>query len=153
VDRFTAAIVAGVLVLVVVGVAVAVLLRGQEVKPDLGTPGGVAMAYELALQRGDAEQAWDLLATSAKANASREEFLLRAGGRRSVEDRSRLSIDAEEVTGETARVELTRTYPGSGGPFGLGGSYSQRMTVRLVREGGSWRITVPSEPYLLTSRP
>jgi hypothetical protein len=77
VDRFTAAIVAGVLGLVIVSVAIAVLLRGREMAPDLGTPGGVALAYELALQRGDPEQAWDLLATSAKAATSRDQFLLR----------------------------------------------------------------------------
>ena len=44
-----------------------------------------------------------------------------------------------------------QTYSGSGGFFlGAGSSSSTTLTtVRLVREGPAWRISVPPDDYLL----
>lgn len=153
-DRFTAAIVIGVLGLVAAGVVAAVAARGTETPPDLSTPGGVALAYELAVLRGDGERAWELLAESARANADRDEFLARVGHWRGSSDRSeRLTVEVEEIDADRARVELTRTHGSSGGLFNFGETYSTRNTVRLVRQDGQWRISVPSEPYLLRPGP
>lgn len=151
-DRFTAAIVAGVLLLVVAGVGTALVLQGRETPPDLATPSGVALAYELALQRGKPDRAWDLLAASVQARAERDQFLLRAGTHYR-EDRMRLLVEDERIEGDTARVDLVQVYPSSGGPFGLGGgSYSTRQNVQLVREDGAWRISVPPDPWLVLER-
>ncbi len=152
-DRFTWGIAAGVVVLVLVGVGTAVALRGQAAPPDLTTPSGVTLAYALALQRGDAERAWELLAGSAQASTTRERFLQRAGGARGPDDRVRLATEDEQVAGDTARVDLVRTYPG-GGLLSFGApAPSTHSTVRLVREGSQWRISVPPDPLLLLDRP
>jgi hypothetical protein len=148
-DRFTWAVVGGVLGLVVVGVVAASIVRGRETPPDLNTPSGVVLAYALAEQRGDGQAAWDLLAPSVQARADRERFLARFGERGS--DRAFLSTESETTTGDTASVALVRTYPSSGGIFGST-SYSNRNTVRLVREPEGWRITVPPDDYLLVDR-
>lgn len=149
-DRFTWGIAAGVLALVVAAVAVAAVERGRAVPPDLGTPAGVVLAYEQALQRGDAERAWELLSTTAQASTRKERFLTRAGVGRPRDDRVRLSVENQQpLDAETATVELVRSYTGSGGPFGFGGSGQSRTTVRLKLEGGQWRISAPPEPYLL----
>jgi hypothetical protein len=146
-DRFTFAVVGGVLALVAAGLVTAASLRGQlSSTPDLSTPGGVALAYAVAEQRGDAQAAWDLLAASAQQRGDRERFLARAG--HTQPDNTYLSTDDERVDGDTASVTLVETYPGSGGLLGRSTSTS-RATVRLVREPAGWRITVPPDDFLL----
>src|ERR671930_2101460 len=116
-DRFTFAVVGGVLALVAAGLVTAVSLRGQVGSaPDLSTPAGVALAYAVAEQRGDAQAAWDLLAPSAQQRGDRERFLARAG--HTQPDNTYLSTDDERVDGDTASVTLVETYPGSGGLLG-----------------------------------
>ncbi len=145
-DRFTLAVVGGVLALVVVGLAAAAVLRDRAQPPDPTTPGGVVLTYELAEQRGDPQTAWDLLAASAQAKADHERFLAFAGH----PDTAYLTTENEQIDSLGASVVLVRTTPASGGIFG-GSSYSSRTTVRLVAEGSpsAWRISVPPDDYLL----
>ena len=148
-DRFTFAVVGGVLALVAAGLVTAASLRGQVGSaPDLNTPAGVALAYAAAEQRGDAQAAWDLLATSAQQRGDRERFLARAG--HSQPDNAYLSTDDERVDGDTASVTLVETYPGSGGLLGRA-TYTNRVTIRLARESAGWRITVPPDDFLLVA--
>jgi hypothetical protein len=154
VTRSTWAIVGGVLGLVALALGLAVVMPSRQPPPDLTTPDGVTLAYALAVQRGDLDQAWDLLSTSAKAQATRERFITRAEAIRNSYERARLSVEDVRAEGETARVDMVRTYPSSGGPFGFGSnSYSNRSTVRLVREAGQWRISTPPDPFLLDRLP
>ena len=145
-DRFTIAVVAGVLVLVVAGLGVAAAFRGREQPPDLSVPSGVVLAYAQAEQRGDTAAAWDLLSPSAQARTTRDRFIARAGGDGS--QRGYLSTEDLGTDGDSARVALVRTYPASGGLFGSR-SYTQRSTVVLARGDAGWRITVPPDDYLL----
>ena len=148
-DRFTFAVVGGVLALVAAGLVTAASLRGQVGSaPDLNTPAGVALAYAAAEQRGDAQAAWDLLATSAQQRGDRERFLARAG--HSQPDNAYLSTDEERVDGDTASFTLVETYPGSGGLLGRA-TYTNRVTIRLARESAGWRITVPPDDFLLVA--
>jgi len=149
-DRFTYAVIAGVLVLVAVGLGATAVLRGREVPPDLSTPGGVVLAYALAEQRGDAETAWNLLAPSVQARTDRELFLARAAHRGG--DRTYYSIEEAQLDGTGASVVLVQTYAGSSGLLGTATSYSNRTTVRLSYDGSAWRITVPSDDHLLPVR-
>ena len=148
--RLTYAVLGGVLTLVAVGLGAAAVLRSREVPPDLNTPGGVALAYVLAEQRGDAETAWNLLAASTQARADHELFLARAPHRG--DDRTYYSIEDERLDGTSASVVLVQTYAGSSDLFGRGGSSSNRTTVRLTQDGSAWRITVPPDEYLLMPR-
>jgi hypothetical protein len=145
-DRFTVAVVGGVLALVVAGLVAATVLRGHAPEPDLGTPSGIVLAYGLAEQRGDGQAAWELLATSIQTRNSRDQFLVRFGGHGRGPDY--LTTEDERIDGDGASVTMVRTYPGSGGIFG-GNGYTSRNTVRLAREAAGWRITVPPDPYVL----
>jgi len=147
-DRLTWAVVGGVLALVLAGVAAATLSRERETPPDLNSPSGVVLAYAIAEQRGDPRTAWDLLATSAQARGDRDRFLARAADHNS--QREYLTTEDERIDGEGASVVLVKTYPPSGGLFS-NNSYSMRNTVRLIREGSAWRISVPPDDYLLIS--
>jgi hypothetical protein len=148
VDRFTLGVALGVVILVAIGIAVAAIgVRGQG-PPDMSTPEGVALAYELDIQRGEADRAWDLLASDAQHGTTRQEFLARAatvnrGGE------VRFSVDNARVDGDTAHLDLVRVTP-TPGFLGLGGgSYTSSSPVTLVRENGAWRISVPSQPYVV----
>src|SRR5690242_948144 len=79
-DRLTLAIAVGVVLLVVIGVAVAAIGTRIQAPPDLSTAQGVTLAYELAIQRGEADRAWELLSADAQRGITRQEFLTRAAG-------------------------------------------------------------------------
>jgi hypothetical protein len=152
-DRFTWGIVGGALLLVVLGVASVSVLRRPPAPPDLSRPDGVVRAYVAAMAADHPEDAWDLLAESARVNVTRDEFIRRATqDTTSRNDAGRLSIDKVEINGTTAVVEINRTYTSGGGLLGPS-TYSTRSTVRLERFGSSWRITVPPEPWLIDKRP
>jgi hypothetical protein len=140
-----------VLALVVVSLALAVTLQSRQPTPDLTTPSGVTLAFVLAVQSGEGQQAWDLLASSARAQTTRERFLTNVGNFRNLYERARLSVENERVEGDTARVDRVRTFS-NGGPFGFGGSNAQRQTVGLVREQGQWRIESPPDAFPLLNR-
>ena len=152
--RFTWAIVIGVLALVGVALVLAFATPRAVAPPDLSTPEGVTLAFALALQAGDLDQAWALLAPAAQAQTTKDRFISRAEGIRGTYQRARLSVQNTRVDGDTARTDLIRTSPSSGGLFGLGdSSYSNQNTVRLARENGQWRITAPPDPFLLERLP
>jgi len=152
VDRFTWGIVAGALLLVLLGIASVTLWQRPAPPPDLTRPEGVVRAYVEALDTGHPERAWDLLSTAARAGIDRETFIQRATtSTPSRPSEGRLTIDSVEIAGDTARVDLARTYD-SGGLLGSS-SYTTHSTVRLEREGGQWRISVPPDPYLINRPP
>lgn len=155
IDRFTAGIVAVVLALIVVAVGVSIVARGREIIPDPASPGGVAYLYMRAMADGLPEQAWDLLAAGTKAANSRDKFIARASQEfpRGGESNSRFAIEDERIAGSIATLQVIRYYgSGGGGLFNFGGDGTSKQAVRLVQEGGVWRITQPPDAYLLQGR-
>ena len=145
-DRLTLGLIVGVLLLVAVGLGTAAFVGRNAAAPDLGSPGGVALAYALAEKKGDPQTAWSLLASATQAKADRDRFLARAGNYSPPNEY--LSIEDEKIDGDEATVTLVRTRRGSG-IFDSG--YSSPETFRLVREPAGWRITVPPDEYLLVA--
>jgi hypothetical protein len=117
--------------------------------PDLSQPGGTVRAYVEALESGHPERAWDLLATPARADVTREEFMRRATtlGQRPA---GRFTIESVTVEGDTAWVATSLIF-GAGPPLPIAPTI--RTTVRLIREAGAWRIEVPPEPFLISRDP
>jgi hypothetical protein len=146
-DKFTIAVVGGVIGLVVAGLVAAAVLRGTSPQPDLSTPSGVVVAYGLAEERRDGQAAWELLATSVQTRTDRDQFLARFGNRGTT--REYLTTEDERIDSDGASVVLVRTYPASATIFGSG-SYSGRYPIRLVRESSGWRIVSPPDPFVLT---
>ena len=148
VDRLTLGIAVTVLVLVAVGIGVAAMVGRVQPAPNLSTPEGVTLAYELAIQRGEPDTAWDLLSSQAQAATTRQEFLARASGLSRRGD-ARLSVENVRIDGDTTHLDVARTIPTSGF-LGFGaGSFTTRSPVTLVRERGEWRVSVPSEPFVI----
>jgi hypothetical protein len=147
VDRFTWGIVVGAVLLVAAGLVSVTVLQRPPGPPDLSTPEGVVRAFVTAIETQHPEQAWDLLTTGARGTMTRDEFIRRASAQGRPRS-GRVAIDNTVEEGNIARVELSRTYEGGGGLLGPS-SYTTTNTVRLEREGGQWRISVPPDPYLL----
>ena len=153
-DRFTWAIVGGTVALIAVAIAAVLIVRRNPTLADLTTPDGVVRAYVEALETGRPERAWELLGERQQADVPRDEFVRRASGAFRAGREGRMAIEATEVTGDTARVDVSRTYTGGGPPIFGPSSYTNRFTARLERQRGEWRITVPPEDYrYLLDRP
>ena len=146
-DRFTWAIVAGTITLIAVAIAAVLVVRRNPTPADLTTPDGVVRVYIEALDTGYPERAWDLLGERQQADVPRDEFIRRATGAFPRGREGRVAIEATEITGDTARVDLSRTYAGGGPPIFGASSYTSRFTARLERQRGQWHITVPPEEY------
>jgi hypothetical protein len=148
IDRLTLGVVVGVLLLVAIGIGVAALANRAQPAPDLSTPDGVTLAYELDIQRGEADAAWNLLTTEAQAGTTRQEFLARAAGLRSGQD-TQLSVENVRVDGNTAHLDVVRVVS-TPGFLGFGaGRYTSRSPVTLQRENDVWRISVPADAYVV----
>ena len=115
----------------------------------------MTLAFALALQAGDLDQAWSLLApVGSGADHERSLYLARRRDCGAPISARGSVCRTRDVDGDTARTDLIRTSPSSGGLFGLGdSSYSNQNTVRLARENGQWRITAPPDPFLLERLP
>jgi hypothetical protein len=147
-DRFTLAVVGGVLLLIAAGLGAAAWARGSTQPPDLSTPSGIVLAYAQAERRGDPRTAWDLLAPSEQARLDHDRFLARTAD--GTAESVYLTTQDERLDADGASVVLVRTYVDTApGLFGGHGSYSTRTTVRLVRSGQDWRISVPPDVYSL----
>ena len=152
-DRPTLAFVGSILALIAIGFAVVFLyLRGPSPQPDLATPAGVTLALALAERHGDADTAWDLLAPSVQARSDRETFHTRFPNHHSEDDAPFLSTEDEHIDGDSARLVLVETYPGSTDLLGTSRSSDRRQTVWLTRTADGWRITVPPDQLRLLNK-
>lgn len=152
-DRFLLGIVAGSVTLVLVGIA-AVFFVGRP-RPtqtfDPSSPAGVVQAYVEAIRAGDRERAYDLLSRSARTEIQRDATRQRFPSASDSDDTGRrIVIEPISETGDTAEVKVTISrFATRSDPFSSG-TYHRDLTVRLVREGGTWRISQPAEPYQYT---
>ncbi|HZT08659.1 MAG TPA: hypothetical protein VFC51_16675 [Chloroflexota bacterium] len=147
-DRFTWAAVAGVVLLSVVAIVVAVAPRGEQQPPDLTTPQGVVAAYILAVQDKRADDAWAMLESPSAVEAvpspagqtmTRETFRQQVNNAQQNGDRRLRIVDTkEQADGVRVDVEIT-TFTGGPAIFGSD-SYSRSATFILVRSDSSWRI-------------
>jgi hypothetical protein len=151
-DPFLIAIVAGALLLIVVGIG-AVLVVGRTPRSAPADPTsaeGVVKAYVEAIQAGDADGAYELLSQAAKASTSLQEYRQRFPRNQPPTDSGqRVLIEAVEVGGDTADVRVTFShFSARPEPFSAGSSH-RAVNVRLIREDGAWRVSQPAEPFPL----
>ncbi|GIW06534.1 MAG: hypothetical protein KatS3mg060_1339 [Dehalococcoidia bacterium] len=141
-DRVTSVVVAVVLGLIVLSVSLVALGGGRGDLGDETTPRGVVVLYLRSLREGNQDRAYNLLSADLKARVSRDEFLRLASSLQN--DRRRIEVGEATIEGTTARVPVTYSYVGDV----FGGGSSTTETAGLVLEGGRWRISAPTEPFL-----
>jgi hypothetical protein len=148
VDRFLLTIIAGVVVLVVVALALALTRTPQSYLPDT-TPGGVAHNYLLALKRRDSARAYDYLASDlAGYPPSIDAFVADIDSRYSWafnRDSATISVGEARITGDRAVVTVSETRFAEGGLFNSG-QYRSSFSMSLRRQGEEWRL-VSADSY------
>lgn len=145
--RTLAFIAGGIVALVLVSVAV-VLLAGGRQRQDFaaGSPEAAVQAYLQAWETDDAEATWAFFSADVQAEYPFEDY------ERAVRDyhlyqnpdggpsRS-IFIDGSDVSDDRATVRLTvEEYYGDGLNTS---SYRSARALRLVREGGAWKLADP----------
>jgi hypothetical protein len=152
-DKFLVGIVAGVVILVIAVLAVALLRPNQPAYEPDDTAEGVAHNYLLALQLEDYERAYGYLSRTLPSRpADAEAFERNVQDKRwpfgYYDDDVSLAIEAVSVTGERARIVVRQTVFYRGGLFDSGQS-SSTFEMTLRREGGAWEVA-DSELYWAT---
>ena len=143
-DKFLMAIVAGVVILVIAVLAVALLRPNQpSYEPD-DTAEGVAHNYLLALQLEDYARAQGYLSRFLPGRPTDAETMERhvQGNRWSFgtyDDDVSLAIEAVEVTGNRGKIVVRRTVFSRGGLF-ESGQRSDTFDMTMRREGGIWKV-------------
>lgn len=140
--RHVFVIVAAVIGLVVVAFLASLVSRSAAPYPA-GSPAAAVQAFIAAYETDDEQAAYALLSSSVREDLSAEayeEAWHETSWRR--EEDERVTLIGEAVDGTRAMIDLrVETFYG-GGLFSSGRSYWD-VTVRLVNEGGSWRIDQP----------
>jgi len=149
-DKFLIAIVAGVVLLVSVVLALALLRPNQpSYQPD-DTPEGVAHNYLLALQLEDYERAYGYLSPTLPGYPDDAETFERnvRDNRWSFgyhDDDVSLAVEAVNVSGDKAKIVVRKIEFYRGGLFDSG-QYSTTFDMTLRRDEGTWKV-VDSDRY------
>jgi hypothetical protein len=150
-DRFLLGVVVGAVLLMAAGVGAVALVgsRPPAVAPDPSSPVGVVRAYVEATRGGDTPRAKEYLSQSAREELDRARDGLRGGYVETAPDREqRVLIEPLSEGAERAEVKVTvSTFTARSDPFSTG-TWHREVVVRLVREGGAWRVSQPSDPYV-----
>jgi hypothetical protein len=146
-DRFLLGIVVGAMLLLVVSAIVVVVLRRSPVAIDPSSPSGVVQAYAEAMRAGDLTRAYSYLTPEARATATARNWSSSTPG---YDNSIRIVVEpmSEDASTATVRVSVTR-FSVRGGPFSSSTTHHD-LTVRLVREGGSWLLDQAVEPYVFS---
>ena len=147
-DRFLLGIVVGAMLLLVVSAIVVVVLRRSPVAIDPSSP--TPAWSRPTLRRCEQAISRVRIATSRQRHALPRR---RATGRHRHPDttrRIRIVVEpmSEDASTATVRVSVTR-FSVRGGPFSSSTTHHD-LTVRLVREGGSWLLDQAVEPYVFS---
>jgi len=152
-DRLLIGIVAGVVVLVAAGFAVALLRPEPAYKPD-DTPEGVTHNYLLALRLGDLDRAYGYLsptlpgypplASSFERDVRNNDYIF------GQDETSALEVVSSQISGLHATVSVRKTTFNQGGLF-ESSEYSRTFEVELKRDASSnaWKLIEADAFWLL----
>lgn len=143
-DKFLIAIVAGIVILVGVALAVAMLHPEPAYQPE-DTPAGVAHNYLFALTRGDYARAYGYLSPSLAGYPPSETTFVqnirsyRWTFRELEEGSTTLAIESSQVRGDLATVTVRVSYFQEGALL-QSRQWTDYPEMELQQEEGSWKI-------------
>ncbi|HEV2109598.1 MAG TPA: hypothetical protein VGR16_15160 [Thermomicrobiales bacterium] len=125
---------------VIVTIVLAFTLGDREPATfDPGTPERAVQDYLQALDDGDVEAAYALLASEYRRTTSLATFTNSGGQKYGYrQDADRVTVEDVDIDGETARLQLGLRFVADDGD-----DYEQEIDVALVRESGAWRLRNP----------
>ena len=141
-DRFFAAILIGLALLLVVAAISVTIARQPAPALPAESPGGIVQEFFARLERGDYSRAYALLSDQMPRKPTLEDFTRMTAAVRNPDQPQRVRIDGVDASGDTAtvRVAVTRYFVNSG-PFGGSSEYTETETFTLRQEAAGWRIT------------
>lgn len=150
IDPLLAAIVAGAVLLIVIGlVAIPLVSRRAPTLAPETTPEGVVQRFYQAAYAEDYAAAQAYLAAESRAQISLLELQQQLGGQL---QQSQMRVTGATVSGAAATVQVTLTHVQPGGLFGSN-EWNEQRDVLLSREGDSWKIVggpfylpIPAKP-------
>lgn len=140
-DRFLIAIIAGVVLLVVLALALALTRPAQSYLPE-SEPGGVAHNYLLALKERDDARAYGYLSPQlAGYPADLDEFSadLDRNSWNFNRDSATIDVGDARITDERAVVTVSETRFYEGGLFNSN-QYTSSFDITLRREDDAWKV-------------
>jgi hypothetical protein len=140
-DRFLLAIVAGIVLLVVVALTLALTRPAQGYLPET-TPGAVAHNYLLAIKQGDDARAYSYLSPDlAGYPATLDEFSADIDRYSWGFNRAPATIGVadERITDDRATITINETRFYEGGLFSSS-QYTDSFDVTLRRQGDTWKL-------------
>jgi hypothetical protein len=146
-DRFLLAIIAGVVLLVIAALALALTRSPQAYLPET-TPDAIAFNYVLALKQGDSAKAYGYLSPELKGYPPDAEAFAGDINRYNWSfDRDAATIDVGAVRpgDERTTVTISETRFSQGGLFNSG-QYTTSFDVTLRAQGDTWKI-VDAQSY------
>ena len=152
IDRASRLALAGVVILTIVSIGAMLLIGSSRPPANTSSPAGAVTTYVLAIQAGDANRAWAVLAQAANQSAAGgapRPILSQDDFRNQVEashqpTSPRVRIVNAHQSSDTASIELEVSHP-SVNP--LTGTSTQQLTLDLARQAAGWRITSDSQPW------
>jgi hypothetical protein len=135
--------IAGALAALVV-IAVIVALVASPDEPETfaaGSPERAVQDYIEALRDFDVDRAYGMLSEQARADVSRSDFRMYVRYSCVQQSHCRVRLADVSVDGDRATVQVALEHSG-GGPLDLN-RYTERITIPLVREDGTWKIDDP----------
>lgn len=146
IDRSSWLVLAGVGILTILGFGATLLAWSSRPTADASTASGVVTTYVRAIQAGDADRAWALLAPMAGQPApvvvaTQTQFRLQLrSSRQPTSPGVRILSVSQSAATATVQLEVRR-------PSGdlLTGASTEQVAVSLARQADGWRIT--SDPF------
>jgi hypothetical protein len=134
----------GVAALVVLAVLIVVLVAPRSPATFAeGSPEAAFQRYLLSVEDGDYPAAYELFSQEVRDEMSLRQYERNASGYGAPYGPGvsrRILFDRTSGGGDRATLHLTVEEFYAGGPFGGGDTYRSSRQVRMVREGGEWRI-------------
>jgi hypothetical protein len=148
IDRFLLAIIAGIVVLVVVALALALTRSAQGYLPET-SPGNIAHNYVFAIKQRDDERAYgylspDLSGYPPDVDAFTADISTRYSWQFNHENAT-ISVDSERINADRATVKLVESRFYENGLFS-NGENRVPINMTLRQQGGTWRL-VSAESY------
>lgn len=141
-SRAVLATVVAVVALVLVALAMAVAAPSRPADYAPGTPEAAFQEFYAAWGSGDVDAAYGYLSSNVTRDLTLIDYRQADGEQSWQRDQQRrLVLQGVDVTGDRALLHVRIDEFSRGGL--TGDRYSYDRTVRLAREGGSWRIDEP----------
>lgn len=141
-DRRLVLVGVGIVAVVLIAFAVVAVIGGRPAQYAAGTPEAAYQSFLQASDAGDTETAYAALSPRVRELWTYDEYAAQAPMYRNTGERQNVYIDRALVEGDRATLFLTVEHVYGEG-LTAGRWTEEGVTVRLVRDAGTWYVDAP----------